>query len=223
MIFKKSLSWIEINSEDITHNIKLLKAYSGTSKTKISAVVKDNAYGMGAVEFSKKAVKSGIDAFNVAFIEEGIELRKAGIIKPIYVLSETPLEVIKDAIENKLILTINSYKSAEEISKKCLKLKKRIAVHIKINTGMNRFGIDFRNALTDILKIINLPNITVEGIFTHFATANEEDETYIKLQWERFNKIMQELKRRKIDIKLFHCANSAIFIDIKICIWIWQG
>jgi alanine racemase len=215
MISKKSLTWVEVNSENITHNINLLKTYSKSSKTKISAVVKDNAYGMGMVEFSKKAVKSGIDAFDVAFVEEGIKLRKAGIINPIYVLSETPLEMIADAIKYNLVLTINSYESAEKISKKCLNLKKRILVHIKVNTGMNRFGINFREALTDILKIIYLPNIAVEGVFTHFATADEEDETYIKLQWNRFNKVMQELKKIKTNIKMFHCANSAIFIRYK--------
>lgn len=215
MISKKSLAWVEVNSENITHNINLLRTYSKPSKTKISAVVKDNAYGMGMVEFSKKAVKSGIDAFDVAFVEEGIKLRKAGIINPIYVLSETPLEMIADAIKYNLVLTINSYESAEKISKKCLNLEKRILVHIKVNTGMNRFGINFREALTDISKIIYLPNIAVEGIFTHFATADEEDETYIKLQWDRFNKVMQELKKIKTNIKMFHCANSAIFIRYK--------
>ena len=116
---------------------------------------------------------------------------------------------LEDAVKHNLVLTINSYEMAKVVSHKCSSLGKKIIVHINIDTGLNRLGINYKNAIPDIVKITTLPNIEVEGVFTHFAAADEEDDSYTKLQWDRFSKIIQELEKLKIKIDIFHCANSA--------------
>lgn len=208
--FDKRLAWSEVNLSNIDHNINVIKSYANSPHTKVMAVVKGDAYGHGIIEVSKQVVKSGVDSLGVAFVEEAIKLREANIGGPIYILREAPLGALEDAIKYNLVLTVNSYEMAEVVSEKCSSLGKKIIVHINVDTGLNRLGINFKDAIHEIVKIVSLPNIEVEGVFTHFSAADEKDNSsYTKLQWSRFNKIIQELEKLKIKIDIFHCANSA--------------
>jgi alanine racemase len=215
LIKDKRFAWAEINLENLSHNIEIIRSYLDSESTGIMAVVKADAYGHGAVEVSKQAVKSGVNALGVALVEEGVELRKAGIDKPIYVLGESPAETIGEAVENHLVLCINSYESAQFISKECAKAGKEITVNLNVDTGMNRIGVNFNGATGQISKILSLPNLKFDSVSTHYACAGSSDGSYTELQWKRFNEIIKHIKDRKTSIRFYHCANSAAFFRYK--------
>lgn len=206
---------IDINLANLDSNIQLLKSYLKSRNTKIMAVVKSNAYGHGLVEVSKQALGSGVYGLGVSLVQDGLELRRAGITAPVYILGEPPVEIIGDALKNNFILCINSYDKAKIVSQKCVRSGKTLKIHIKIDTGMNRLGINYLDAIDEIEKIRSLPNLVIEGIFTHFSCAGEENESYTLMQWGRFQKIIKLLKNKNINVRFLHCANSAAFLRSK--------
>jgi len=208
----KRSAWAEISLKNLAHNLNVIKSYINSSQTKIMTVVKADAYGHGAIEISKQAIESGAHGMGVSLVEEGVKLRRANISAPVYVLGEPPPAAIEDAVKYDLVLSINSYRTAKIISEKCSYLGKNAVVHINVDTGMNRVGINFKDAVTEIIKINSMTGLKVEGAFTHFSCAHLEDSSYTKAQWNRFRKIIKELKNSKVDIKIFHCANSAAFL-----------
>lgn len=210
-IINRRYAWAEINLNNLGYNLKIIKSWAGSKDAKIMAVVKADAYGHGAVEISKKALKNGADSLGVALVEEGIELRKSGIVRPIYVLGEAPPEMVIEAVKNDLILGINSYESARFISEKCSRINRKTEVNINVDTGMNRVGINYNEAPGEILKIAGLPYLKVKSISTHFACASIKDDPYTQLQWDRFDKVVRKIKDYKIQAGYFHCANSAAF------------
>ena len=210
-VINKRFAWAEINLAHLDHNLKIIKSYAAPKDIKIMAVVKADAYGHGAIEISRQAIKSGAYALGTALVEEGTWLRKSGIDAPIYVLGESPAGAIEDALEHNLILCINSYRSAQFISKQCSKIGKEAAININVDTGMNRIGINFNDAAGQILKIAALPNLMLESISTHYSCASSRESSYTELQWARFNEIIRQVKSSRIAVKYFHCANSAAF------------
>ena len=210
-VINKRFAWAEINLAHLDHNLKIIKSYAFSKDIKIMAVVKADAYGHGAIEISRQAIKSGAYALGAALVEEGTGLRKSGIDAPIYVLGESPAGAIKEALKHNLILCINSYKSAQFISKQCSKIGKEATININVDTGMNRIGINFNDAADQILKIAALPNLRLESISTHYSCASSRESSYTELQWARFNEIIRQVKSSRIAVKYFHCANSAAF------------
>jgi alanine racemase len=211
-------AWVEINLENLSHNFELIKDYISSLKTtdalkpKIMAVVKANAYGHGLIEISKKAIISGASWLGVALVHEGLKLREGGIKAPILCLGSHAPQKIKDAVENDITLSVTSLESAKLISDLCLRTDMEAKVHIKIDTGMNRIGINYKNAIQNILSVKKLPKINVDGVYTHFACASGKEESYTLMQWERFSKIIKELKDMDCVIRNYHCANSSAFI-----------
>jgi len=214
-IINKRYAWAEINLSNLSYNIKKIRVLSASRDVRIMAVVKANAYGHGAVAISKQAIKSGAYALGVAMVEEGMELRRSGIAAPIYVLGESPPETVEEAIKNNLTLTVNSYGSAQFISSGCKETGIDAAVNINIDTGMNRIGINFKEAPGEILKISMLPHLKLESISTHYACAGISGDSYMKLQWRRFEEAINEIKTRKVPVKFYHCANSPAFFRYK--------
>ncbi len=178
----KRFTRIEINLANLASNIRFLKSNLNSPKTKIMAVVKSNAYGHGTIEVSKQAIKSGANALGVALAEDALKLRKSGIKAPIYILGEPPIEIIKDAIKYNFILCLNSYQKAKLISEICERFGKKLEVHLKVDTGMNRVGMNFRNAVKEIINVCQLKGLKVSGIFTHFSCASEPDPDYTLMQ-----------------------------------------
>jgi alanine racemase len=210
----KRFAWAEISLSNLSHNIDIIKSYSDSANTKIMAIVKADAYGHGAVEISKKAIKCGVYALGVALVEEGVKLREAGINIPIYILGESPVKTIAEAAENDLIISTNSYESAQSISRECAKNNAEITVNLNIDTGMHRIGISFSDAADQIQKILALPKLKFNAISTHYACASCRDGSYTELQWGRFNKIIDSIKD-KTELDFYHCANSAAFFRYK--------
>lgn len=184
--------------------------------TKILAVIKADGYGHGAVQIAKELeLVEYIYGYAVATIEEGIELRKNGIIKPILVLGHVFSENYEAAIEEDIILTIFTKEAAESLSLVAQKLEKKCRVHIAIDTGMGRIGYFVSEESADeIAYISKLPGLSVEGCFTHFAKADEYDKTPTYEQIRLYKQMINLLNDRGINISIKHCSNSAGIIEI---------
>lgn len=203
----------EINLDNIINNINQIKKTINNT-TNIIGVVKADAYGHGAIEVSKALVHSNITNLAVATCDEGIELRQNKIFVPILVFGYTQNEKLVDIIINNLTQTVFSFEVAEALSNIALKLNKVARIHIKIDTGMSRLGFPpTRHTIKQIIKILNLPCISVLGIYTHFATADMTDKIFVYEQLEKFNYILKILKQNNINIPC-HVSNSAAIIDI---------
>ena len=177
-------------------------------------IVKADAYGHGAVRVSQALQGEVADAYGVAIIEEAIELREAGITKPILILGYTPKEQFRLVISYDVIQTVYRYEMAEELSAEAINQGKTAKIHIKVDTGMSRLGFnDTDKSLEDIKKIASLEGVSIEGIFSHFAKADEADRESVKGQIERFDKFYDLLKQEGIYIPLRHMSNSAGMIE----------
>jgi len=208
-------TWIEININNFLYNLSSIKEYLGPF-VKLMAIVKADAYGHGAIPIAKIAEKAGIDAFGVATIDEGIELRKAGIISPILVLScGVFLNQLDEIIEYNLTQNVFSLGMAKALSRKAKACGKKAKVHVKIETGMGRVGIKAEAADKFIESLLNLPGLEVEGIYTHFATADAKDTSYCMWQFQRFTDLLSRLEARGIKFNLKHAANSAAMLNFK--------
>ena len=189
----KNQAWIEINLENLEHNIKEIQKII-SKKTKIMAVVKANAYGHGAVLISKKLNEIGIFNFAVSSLKEGIELRENGILGNILIFGFTDYKNLEDVIKYDLIQTIIDYDYAKRIEK--LDLSQKLKVHLKINTGMNRIGENYQN-IEKIKEIFAIKNIEILGLFTHLSvsdSSNLEDINFTKRQINNFFQVVNGLK-----------------------------
>ena len=199
----------EVSTAAIRHNYKQIRSII-PKHTEMMAIVKADGYGHGAIEISNILQKEGANRFAVAIAKEGEELRSSGITAPILVLGYTPRADIKMLIKNDLTQTVFSYDMAKYISDEAMKLNKKVNIHIKVDTGMGRIGfLSSPKSIEEVKKIAELPYINLEGIFTHFSTADEEDTTYTKEQWSIFQGFLNELNEVGIDLPIMHAANSA--------------
>ncbi|MFH1542056.1 MAG: alanine racemase [bacterium] len=193
-----------IDLEAIKHNIGAIKKLLAPNVL-FMAVVKANAYGHGSVAVARAAVEAGANYLAVANLKEALELREAGIISPILILTESPTSVLDEIIQYDLTQTIYSVTEAQTLSEEAKKRGKTAKVHVKVDTGMGRVGVMPSEAVAFITKISSLPNIELEGLFTHFAKAEDENDGYTKEQFELFKQVLVKADQ----IRLKHSANSA--------------
>ena len=209
------LVWAEIDLNAIKHNIKILKNLI-PKNTKFMAVVKADAYGHGTVKVAQKAIQSGADMLGVARLHEAQELRDAGISVPILIFGFIFPNQLETLANLDLTATIYDYKIAKQLSIQACKKSITIKAHLKIDTGMGRLGIllDSKNrSVSNIKEIINLPQIDIQGIYTHFASADSLDKSYCENQIEVFTDFLNKLKQQGIEFKTKHAANSAAIIN----------
>ncbi len=206
-------AYIDIDLNAICHNLNEARAYL-TPNTKIMAVIKADGYGHGAIPIAK-TLQEKVDYFGVAQLEEAVLLRTSGIQIPILILGFTSHNQYEQLINNNISQTIYDFDMAQSISKKAMDLGKEAKLHIKIDTGMNRIGFfDNEDTIEIIKKIRHLPNIIVEGIFTHFACADMTDKGSVNKQIDKFTKFIQKLKDENIEIPIKHASNSAGIIEL---------
>jgi alanine racemase len=197
----------EIDLRAFRHNLQNLRNYLAP-QTQIMAVVKADAYGHGAVPCARIAVASGADYLGAGVIEEGIELRKSGINTPILILGSIFANEVEDLVYYDLATILCNLPLAQALSKEGRKQNKIVSVHIKLDTGMNRLGVSPKYSTTLLDQIHNLPNLKVEGISTHFSSADNEDISITQVQIEKFRTTLAKLK----NVPIVHCANtSALF------------
>ncbi|MDP5276322.1 alanine racemase [Chengkuizengella axinellae] len=209
-------TWAEISLDALHHNLIRFQEFL-PHQMEIMAVIKANAYGHGAVEVAKQAISSGAGYLAVAFLDEALELRSAGITAPILVLGYIPSDAIHLAIEHNITLTVFQDEMIDALSK--IKKDKPVKVHIKIDTGMGRLGVRYENdAIPFIKKVLKLDDvIEIEGIYTHFANADEEDKTYTLDQYKHFKSIVDYFEDKNIHFSKIHTGNSATAIDLPDC------
>ncbi|MEG6520459.1 alanine racemase [Desulfotomaculum sp. 1211_IL3151] len=206
-------TWAEINLEAIRHNIREVRRVIGPNK-EIMAVVKANGYGHGAVPVAQAALAAGATRLGVARLSEAQELRRAGIQVPILILGYISPEQISDALDLNICLTVFRSDLAEQISAVACSKGMKATVHLKVDTGMGRLGFTpDRVGVAAIAVAYNLPGLNAEGIYTHFATADAEDKSYTRGQFERFMFVLQQLQEMGISFSLRHCANSAAIME----------
>lgn len=201
-------TWTEIDLDAIAHNYHAIRARLSKG-TNILAVVKANAYGYGMVEVARRLQKEKVPYLGVACVDEGITLRRAGIRTPILILSSVLPEEAAYALYYDLTLTVCDKELAAAIDKAARKLRKHAVVHVKVDTGMGRLGVWHDEAGRLIKDLLGFKNLIMEGIFTHFASADEEDVRYTVQQIEDFKRLATEMEINGIEIKYVHAANSA--------------
>lgn len=205
-------TYIEVNLDAIKHNVRQFRRWIGDD-VKLLVAVKANAYGHGAVPVARAALEAGADWFAVAFIDEGIELRQAGIDAPILVLGNAPVRSLKLAIQNRIILPIYSEEMVKAMDIAAKELSMKATVHVKVDTGMGRLGVQPEQVVSFLECVKGYSNIEVDGMFTHFATSDEADKSYYEKQVAVFNKVVQQVKDAGYEIPIIHSSNSAAAME----------
>ncbi len=207
---KTDRAWAEVNLDAIRHNMSEIRKTVGNN-VKIMAMVKSDAYGHGIEKIAKTVVECGADYLGVACPWEAMELISKNISAKILIVGYSAKEKVSELIVNGVEMTVFDICDAEFINKEAEKLCKKAKIHIKLDTGMSRIGIPaYREDVIDIIKkIAALSNIEIQGIFTHLATADEENSKGTQEQFELFLKIVELLKKEGIQIPIKHIANSA--------------
>lgn len=198
-------TWVEIDANSLRHNIRSIWAAIGNERG-IVLVVKSDAYGHGAQSIAEIAAGEGVDRFAVAAVAEGIYLRDAGITGEILLL-HPPLDFeVEACIQAGLSPTVSSVANARLISDHAD--IGSVGVHVEINTGINRLGLDWQTAVSEVQEIAGLPNIAIRGVFTHFRGIDPSDSSSIDQQLQRFEKVVQGVRDAGIDPGLVHAASS---------------
>ncbi len=213
MDYKFNRSWAEVDLDNIAHNALEIRRITNR-RTEIMGVVKADAYGHGVMEVTRALLDNGVSRLAVSMLDEAIQLRKNGIDVPVLILSYTDPVRAEEIIENDVTQTVFSRDLADALSSAAVRLGKSVRIHIKIDTGMTRVGfMPGYSAVKEVIEISKLPGIIIEGLFTHFASADEADKSYTYMQFERFMSISSELTRIGIHIPVRHVANSAAVME----------
>jgi alanine racemase len=201
----------EIDLEAVVYNTTQIRRLIG-SKRKLMAVVKADGYGHGAIHISRACLRGGADWLGVALPEEGAELRNAGFEVPILVLALSGVEQADTILQNNLSQVICTEEMARALDRSAMRHGKKARVHIKIDTGMGRIGISPGETIPFIKKILDLPHLELEGIYTHLSVADSPDPSFTINQFQIFSYLCKEIEKEGIKIPLRHMANSAAIV-----------
>lgn len=207
------LLWTEIDLDIIAQNMRIIKQMAKSKE--VAAVIKADAYGHGSVTLARTLLDNGADRLAVARLDEGLELRHQGIIAPIFILGYTNPVRASEAIAYGIDVCIFNYEQAKLFSEEAVKQQSEVVFHIAIDTGMHRIGYQPNNeSVAEIVKISKLPNVKIEGMFTHFCLADCYDKEFTHTQYQRFKWICDEVAKQGVKVNVHHCANSATIIDL---------
>ena len=208
---KQYRSWVEVDLDNFTRNWEEIKSLVGPD-CRIMQVVKADAYGHGAIEISNVALRNGAAFLGVANADEGVQLRVSGITAPILILSPSTTSEINEIIKYDLTPSVSDLAFAQELQKRYRKAGIKGAVHVEVDTGMGRGGTMHHEALGMITEILKLPNIILEGIFTHLSSS-EVMVDYNEMQWRLFKELLDQLAANHIHIPIRHMANSGAVLN----------
>jgi alanine racemase len=207
------VNWAEVDLDAIAHNVAAFKRHVG-DRVEIFAVVKANAYGHGAVPVSRTALKAGATRLAVHRAGEAVELRKGGITAPVLVMGYTPPENAERVLRWNLTPSLMTIEFAQVLSARAVAGGVTVPVHVKVDTGMNRFGLMPEEVIGFMTALRRLPGIFIEGLFTHFSTADSTDLTHVRRQLALFNEVRASLSETGIHIPIAHAANSAALMRL---------
>ena len=209
-------TWAEVDLDALAHNYERIRRHVG-EKTKLLGVIKADAYGHGAVPVAKELEALGASYLAVSNIDECEEVRRGGVTLPVLMLGFTPADQAERILELDMTQAVQSIDIAKAFSAAAVKCGKKMKVHIKLDTGMGRLGFlcdeeHFDESLQDILAVLELPGLDVEGVFTHFCVADEEGEenvAFTRTQHERFLRMIDAAEARSgFHFRLRHCCNA---------------
>jgi len=203
-------AWAEISRSAIANNVRSMKTLIGASR--LCAVVKANGYGHGAPLVARAALDAGADSLGVAIVDEGIELRESGVEAPILVQAEAVDSAIEDGFARSLTLTVGSLRGAKDVIRVAEKLGGTHRVHVKVDTGMHRMGVDPKDVDEVVNVLLASASIDLEGLFTHFSVADGSsaaDRAFTRGQIELFDENAKALEERGACPRVLHLANSA--------------
>ena len=205
-------TWCDVSLDNLKHNIEQIKGKL-SDNVKLCGIVKANAYGHGVEEIVLNLVEQGVDYLAVAFIDEAVEIRLCGFNQPILILGNTPKDTADQVVEYNVTASVYNKETAQIISNEAVKQNKIAKIHIKIDTGMSRIGfLPTDESIAEIMEVSKLPNIEIEGIFTHFACSDAEEEAATLKQYDKFMWIVGELEKQGLYIPVKHCCNSAAIV-----------
>ena len=214
-------TWAEISLPNIRHNYEAIRK-SLPAGCRFLGVVKADAYGHGAVPVSKLLQEAGADYLAVSCLDEALELRENGVSMPILILGHTPPEYTETLIENGITQTVSALAKAKEYAEAAGELGRTLKIHIKLDTGMSRLGYlcagdYFETGVENLVKTVALPNLDIEGVYTHFAVSDEPGEdckTYTRAQFQLFTDVIAAVESRSgFHFRIRHCANSGAVVS----------
>lgn len=207
----RSAVWIEVNLPALRANLQSLKGFL-SPPVAVMAVVKANAYGHGLVPVAK-ALADGVEWFGVASLKEGVELRKNGVSQPILLFGHLAPEEIQMSVEWDLALSVSDTSYAQCVHETALKAGAKARVHVKVDTGMGRFGYSAREAEREILGLSRLSHLDLEGIYTHFAQAEKKADPFTLAQVDVFSGLVERLRHHGLKFRWVHAAGSSAVVN----------
>ena len=205
--FSTRWAWAEIHTGLISHNVAIVA--QRTAPVQVWAVVKANGYGHGAIQVANAALAGGATGLCVAIVDEGVALRRAGITAPILLLSEQPPELADLIVGYQLTPTVTTTRGAAVLAASAAAADQTIKVHIKVDTGMHRVGVAPNETVSLASFVSSYESLTIEGVYTHFAVADDPSHVANASQLSAFNAVLDDLSSRGINPPLVHAANSA--------------
>lgn len=206
-------AWIEIDLQRLKRNYELINA-DKPKNLRLLSIVKDEAYGHGAFAVSRVALHCGVSFLGVSDLDEALSLREKGITAPILLLYERYEAELPYCVSNNLTCCVGDIGIARKLARSAAAAGKRVPVHLKVNTGMNRYGTRWDEITPLIDTILSEPSLELEGMISHFSMSDETDKTFAQLQLSRFKQVDQLLAQRGIHVPLRHMCNSGGFLDL---------
>ena len=203
--------WVEIDLKQLRRNFEIINQ-DKPKNLAILSVVKDQAYGHGAVQVAKIALEYGSQYLAVANLDEAIELRENEFGAPIFIFGERTEEELKLCIEYNFTICVNDSSQVQKLA--ALGPGKKILVHVEVDTGLSRYGVRWTGALKVIEAIANIDRLKLEGVMSHFAMSDELDKTFALLQLERFEKVLSQIRQLGVKLKYRHMCNTGGFLDL---------
>src|SRR5271167_2057450 len=206
-------AWTEIDLGKLRRNLQLIRGEL-PKQVRLMAVVKDEAYGHGALDVARIAIEEGAWGFGLSTLEEAMTLRDAGIAAPLLLLGERQEAELEWCVAHNLTVCVNELHFVRKLARVAASFDKQVPVHVKIHTGMSRYGVRWDEALPLIEQIFPEKSLLLEGVMTHFAQSDETDKTFADLQFSRFNEVLKGMVERGITVKYRHTCNSGGFLDL---------
>src|SRR5947207_5297503 len=206
-------AWTEIDLGRLRRNLQLIRR-DLPAKVRLLAVVKDEAYGHGALDVARIAIEEGASCLGLSTLEEAMTLRDAGITAPLLLLGERQEAELPWCVAHDLTVCVNEPNTVRKLARVAAAAGKRMPVHVKVHTGMSRYGVRWDEALPLIELICSEKSLVLDGVMSHFSQSDETDKTFANLQISRFDEVMKALAEKGIRVKYQHLCNSGGFLDL---------
>jgi alanine racemase len=212
-VFPQRPAWIEIDLARLRRNLQLIRS-DLPRQVHLLAVVKDEAYGHGALDVARIALEEGATFLGVSTLEEAMSLRDAGIKARILLLGERQESELPWCVAYDLTVCLNDIHTAQKLARVSSGFEKRVPVHVKVNSGMSRYGVRWDEAIHLLNAVTNEPSLQLEGAMTHFSQSDETDKTFANLQMSRFDEVMAAARQGGLNVPMQHLCNSGGFLDL---------